>query len=113
MKVTIESAFLKPGENIKDGDLITFLDEGITEPNKQSGKNQMIMTVMTPSMEKKKISVNNTSKSNLKKVYGDESKDWIDQQARVNIVKQMVSNEMKSVIYLTQPGIDLEGNIVD
>lgn len=112
MKVKIESAFLKPDENIKDGDIITFLDEGWEEENEAFGKRQMVITVITPDMEKKKCNLNNTSKLNMRQAYGEDSKSWVSKEARVNIVKQMVGKTMKSVVYLSHPERDLEGNII-
>jgi hypothetical protein len=112
MKVTIESAFLKAGINVKDGDLITFLDEGKTEKNKQSGKPQLILTVQLPSGETKLCSMNNTSKKNVMALYGDDTAAWVGNRARVNILSQMIDNELTKVIYLTAPDRDLEGNVV-
>jgi NCAIR mutase (PurE)-related protein len=113
MKVKVESSFFKAGENIHDGDIIEFRDEGWEEVNKTSGKNQMIITAIVPStLEEKKLSLNNTSKANLIAEYGDDSKQWVGKSARVNILKQMVNKEMRSVIYLTAPNKDLEGNVI-
>ena len=58
------------------------------------------------------MSLNNSSRTNMIKLYGADSKNWIDKEARVNIVKQMVGNEMKGVIILTNPSEDAEGNVI-
>ncbi len=112
MKVTIDSAFLKAGVNIKDGELITFADEGKTEQDKKSGKARTIFTVTTPSEDDKLYGPNNTSLRAMIELYGDDTKDWVGKKARVNILSQMIDGEMTKVIYLTAPDRDLEGNVV-
>lgn len=110
MKVEIEGAFIKPNEDVQDGDLITFLDEGEESEGKYGKK--MNIRVRTPKGDEKLLSLNNTSKRNLVEHYGDESKAWIGKQAQVNVVKQLVSGEMKSIIVITAPNIGLDGTPV-
>lgn len=111
MKVKIESAFIQAGVDVRDGDIIKFLNEGEEKANpKFDNKKQFSILVRTDEGVEKKMSINNTSKRNMIATYGDDSKDWVLKDARVNIIKQLVSGELKSVIILTAPNIDLEGN---
>lgn len=110
MKVKIDSKFLKGGENIHDGDNITFLNEG-EEVEGQWGT-RMQIDVKTPEGEEKALTLNNTSKANMIKAYGGDSEGWVGKEARVNVTKQMVGKEMKQVILLTAPNIDVEGNVI-
>lgn len=112
MKLTIDSAFLKAGVNIKDGDKITFLDEGTSEKDERKGTDRTIFTVKTPSGDEKKTSPNNTSLRAMIALYGDDTAAWVGKQARVNVLAQMIDGEMTKVIYLTAPDRDLEGNVI-
>ena len=111
MKVKVSTRFLKANLNIKDGDLITFKSEGEEGVN-QSGRQILNMLVENPDSDEKTLTVNNTSKANMIKLYGDDTANWVGKEARVNIIKQMVGKEMKEVIYLTAPNIDFEGNVI-
>jgi hypothetical protein len=110
MDMTPESKFLKVGINIKDGDMITFKNEGKLEPGKWGDKIQI--EVQTPNLENKLLSLNNASRSNMIELYGRDSKNWVGKEARVNIVKQMVANEMKNIIVLTAVNTDAEGSVL-
>lgn len=108
MKVTIETDYVKPNINIRDGDIITFLDEGRYRDGEYG--RYLEINVRLPNGEEKKLTPNNTSVANMVELYGDDTVEWIGEDARVNLVKQMVSKEMKTVLYLTPPDEDMEGN---
>lgn len=112
MKLTLDSAYLKAGVNINDGELITFQDEGKTEKDEKNKRTRTVFNVTTPKGEEKLCSPNNTSLRNIIVVYGDDTKEWVGKQARVNILSQMIDNELTKVIYLSAPDRDLEGNVV-
>ncbi len=118
MKVEVpetETRFLKAGTNIKDEDLITFIDEGKWETADFGGKKKerFNITVKIPSGEEKIATLNNTSLQAIVEAYGDESSEWVGKEAKINVLSQMVSGERKEVIYFSHPNKDLEGNIIN
>lgn len=110
MELTIDSKYLK-ADNVKNDSLITFKNEGEIVEGGQWGA-KFNIKVTTEMGEEKIASLNNSSKSNLIEEYSNDTKKWIGKQARVNIVKQMVGNVMKDVIYFTAPNKDMEGNVI-
>lgn len=101
MKLKNPSQFIVAGMDVQDGDQVKFLDTGIYQPLPQDpSKETLIFNVELPSGDKKKISLNNTSQTNLMKVWGDESSTWVNKTARIEIVKQKVFDKMKNVMYL-------------
>jgi len=110
MDMTPESKFLKAGINIKDGDIIKFLDEG-EEVDGQWGKKVQIK-VETPNGEEKILTLNNSSRGNMVSYYGSSSDGWIGKEARINVVKMMVRGKMINVITLTEPNVDINGDVI-
>lgn len=112
MKVKVESAFVSAGVDVRDGDIITFLNEGEERENERFGKVQLVVLVRLPSGAEKSLSLNNSSKRAMIEVYGDDTSAWVLKEARVNIVKQLVQGKTKSVIILSHPNKDSEGNLI-
>ena len=77
----------------------------------QYGKKFNVL-VRLPNGEEKLLSLNNSSKRNMIGHYGGDSAKWIGKEARVNIARQLVGTEMKPVIILTPPNIDVEGQVI-
>ncbi len=101
MKIKIETKYLMIDQDIKNEDLITFLDEGKEVPYSFNPEIKKIeFLVETPDGLKKFVSPNNTSKKYLIKAWGDETKDWIGKKAIVSLIMQNVKGEMKKVLYL-------------
>lgn len=101
MRLKPPSEFVIAGQDVKDGDLITFLDEGKYNTLPQDPTREVLtFKVKVPSGDEKSLSVNKTSQIELIKAWTDDSKKWIGKQAKVEIVNQKVFQKMKEVIYL-------------
>lgn len=96
-KVSISGEWVKVGEDIKDNSLITILDGG-KEVEGDYGK-RVVFAIKTENGEKI-MTFNQTSLNNLVDAYGDDSIAWANKTVKVYIVKQMVSNKLKNVVYL-------------
>lgn len=112
MKLTIQSSFVKIGEDVKNEDLIKFLTEGEEKMSEKFKKENVVIGVLTRNGQKL-LTLNNSSKKNMMSAYGDDTEDWIGKEARVNIVRQMVGSELKNVLILTHPNKDIDGNNIN
>lgn len=101
------SKFFSP-DDVRDQELVTFADEGEEDEGKFGTRLKIGIT--TASGETKLITLNPTSKANLIDAYGEETKVWVGNQARVHITSSFVNKKKTVVIYLTHPNKDLEGN---
>ncbi|HUW43536.1 MAG TPA: hypothetical protein VMV95_01065 [Bacillota bacterium] len=101
MRLKPPSDYIIPNQDVKTGDLITFLDEGKYNTLPQDPDREVLtFKVETPSGEEKSISINKTSQIELIKAWTDESSKWVGKKATVKIVNQKVFKEFKDVIYL-------------
>jgi hypothetical protein len=100
VKLTDLEEYLTP-EDVKDGDVVTFLDEGVYKNAEDTpfGRPVFQITLKLPDGQVKIATINRTSRKELAKAYGDDTKSWIKRQARVTKVKQNVRGELKDVIY--------------
>lgn len=105
-KDTGSSPFLKAGEDVKDGDIITFIDEGEVKEGQLGPRLQI--SVKTPSGEEKTLSLNPTSKGYMIDAYGTETSEWVDQEAKCHIMKTMIDGKRTTYVVLTHPDKDLE-----
>ena len=110
MKVKKISSFVTALEDVKDQDIITLASEG--EWNEGKYGNKMVIIVRLANDEEKKLTLNTTTFNTLISEFGDDTKDWINKEARVHIVKSNVGGEFKNVIFLTHPAKNLEGEII-
>ena len=99
--------WLKKNETIKNGDIIKFLDEGTTDETGKWGPRDVYL-VKGPNGEGH-LPVNQTSTNNMIDGYGDQTTSWIGKQAYVHVIKQLVQGKLVDILYLTLPGLDLEG----
>lgn len=111
MKVQKDSGKFLSADDVTDQDIVTIVNEGKEEESKYGTRLQI--GLKTASGEEKTLTLNPTSKNALIDQYGDDTKEWIGKEARVHVVKALVSGEMKRVIYLTHPNFDLEGEKVN
>lgn len=100
------SSFVLAGEDIKSGDIITFLDGGRLEESPQFGKLQLIFKCKVPSGEEKNISINATSRKALSEVWGTDTESWRGKKPLVTVTRQLVGGKMKNVITLEPEGAD-------
>ena len=100
-KVSLSGDWAKVGVDFKDGDIIIILNDGETVQG-EYGERQ-VFKVKTTGGEKN-LSFNQTSMNNLIDGYGSETAGWINKEAQVWIIKQMVSGTLKNVAYITPKG---------
>lgn len=110
-KKTIRTGkFAKPGEDFKEGSILTIKSEGVkTEGNFGV---QDVFTVTVPSGEDLSLAFNKTTLNNLIDAYGEDSLAWIGKEAKVWRILQNVQGKMTKVTYLSHPNADIddEGN---
>lgn len=99
-KVSI-GAFAEKGVDIKDNDIITIANEG-KQVEGQFGM-QDIFLVKLANGEEKNVALNQKSLNNLVDAFGEDSTKWIGKEAKVWIVKCMVSGKFQKVLYLAHP----------
>ena len=106
MKITIDTSisgkFAKAGTDIKDGDRIKIMDAGQVLEGKFG--EQYIFKVFTQKREEFNLAFNRTSRNNLARGYGQESEDWKEKVAKCFVVRQMVGDGLKNVLYLAPDG---------
>lgn len=113
MKITIDSGvegkWAKAGKDIKDGDRIKIKDAGQVAPSgykDEDGntKNQYVFKVMTQGKEEFNIAFNRTSRNTLGRGFGSETEDWVGKIVKCFVVKQMIGDGLKNVLYLAPDG---------
>jgi hypothetical protein len=107
-KVTVGN-FAKKGEDFKDGDLLTILDEGQIV-NGNYGE-QYVFLMRMPSGDDRNVTVNQTSMNKLIDGYTDDTEQWKGKRIRAWLNRENVSGKFVQVLYLTMPNQDLEGNV--
>lgn len=99
-KVSIGN-FAKKGEDIKQDDIVKIASEGqVVEGN--FGE-QNVFLIKLAKGEEKNVSLNQTSINNLIDAYGEDSKNWIGKDAKVWLIRGMVSGKMREMLYLAHP----------
>lgn len=102
--------FAKPGEDYKEGDLITIMNEGDEVEGQYS--RQDVFKVKVPSGEELSLAFNKTSINNLIDAFGEEASSWVGKQVKVWRILQNVQGKMRKVTYVAHPNADIdeEGN---
>ena len=102
VKVSELSQYVQAGVDVKTGDVVRFVDAGVIRKAEETpfGRDVFQITVELPNGTQKIMTVNRTSQRNLAAAYGDDTENWVGEQAVVTIVKQNVRGTMKDVIYL-------------
>ena len=99
-------AFLKKGEDIKNGDIVTIANEG-KQVDGQFGTQDLFL-VKTAAGKEGNVSFNRTSLNCLVEAYGEESRNWIGKQAKVWAILSNVQGKMIKVYYFTHPSAELD-----
>lgn len=94
-------AFLKKGEDIKDGDIVVIASEG-KQVEGQYGIQDIFLIKLKDGKEGN-ISLNATSLNCLIDAYGEDSKNWIGKSAKVWAILSNVQGKMTKVYYFTHP----------
>lgn len=104
--------YAKKGEDYRDRDLITILNEGQNFEGKFGEEHAF--KVRVPKGEEMTFRFNKTSINNMIDAFGEDSKGWIGQQVRVWLILQNVQGKMIKVAYVSHPDADIddEGNFV-
>lgn len=95
--------------DVKDGDIVTVLDEGQVIIG-QYGE-QHVFKVKTRNGEKA-LTLNQKSINNLVDSFGEDSNGWINKDVKAWVLKAMVSGKLSLIVYLSHPDaeMDEEGN---
>lgn len=100
VKVSLGGNYLKAA-NVKDGEVVMFLDEGRVETSDKytyddgNPQKYFVMTVDYKG-EKKNIKITASSKSSLIEAWGDETQNWIGKKATILVIP--VQNNNKSIL---------------
>lgn len=108
MKIISSKNWLK-SENVKSGDLITILTEGEIIPSArftyESGEPRRDFVIKIKHNDQEcDFRINSTNKKVLVKSFGDETKDWISKQCKLDTVQVMVSGKLLKSIILQPVG---------
>lgn len=83
--------------DIKDGDLVTILNEGVIEPNKYGGESHMFH-IKTRNGDKK-VGFNQRTLNVLHDELGKDSKDWVNKDVNVILEKTTIAGKRCIVAY--------------
>lgn len=96
--------FAKKGEDFRDGDVVTLANEGRQVEGKFGTQDVFLVKFSTG---EKNFTLNQTSINNMIDAYGDDSKNWIGKEAKINLILQNVQGKMVKVAYLAHPTAEL------
>ena len=102
-------AFLKKGEDFKQGDLIEIMDEGKQVEGQYGTQDIFLVKVydkITGSKEGS-VSFNSTSINTLIDAFGENSKNWIGKKVKVWAIMSNVQGKMIPVYYYSHPDATL------
>lgn len=108
MKLVTAKNWLK-SDNVKQGDLITFLDEGALVPsakytyNDGTPRKDFILKVKHNDQECD-MRLNATNKKILIKAFGDDTLLWIGKTAKISTADIMVNSKMMKTIVMSPIG---------
>jgi hypothetical protein len=95
-----QGEWAKKGDDIKDGDIVKILDAGQTITGEYGDR--LVFKVQTRNGERN-LSFNKTSVNNLVDAFGDETTAWKGKEAKIWLIKAMVSGKLQNVVYLAHP----------
>lgn len=106
----VDGSWAKVGEAFKDGDRIKILDAGRIVEGDYGPRH--VFKILNMKREEYNLSVNRTSLNNLAEGFGEESENWTGKVVNVFVVRQMVGDGLKNVVYLAPEGwtMDEEGH---
>ena len=97
--------FAKKGEDIKNGDIITLLDEGEIVQGDYGKQNVFLARMING--DEKNINLNQTSVNAMIDAYGEDSLDWVNKKAKAWVNRENVAGKFVQVLYLTHPDQEL------
>lgn len=86
---------------VENGDLLTVVNEGrfLTADETPFKRPAFQIEIKLPSGNEKTWTMNKTTRKRLAAAYGDDSVNWVGRKVRVELLKQNVRGELKTVIY--------------
>jgi hypothetical protein len=104
-KIEFESEWLKLGTNVLEGDNIRFLDCGEFNSEKNAWEFRVGVIRGEKKIDEKKFTLNRSNATEVIKVYGDNSDNWVDKEMKVNKIKvrNPQSNALVDGIFLSIP----------
>lgn len=99
-------AFLKKGEDYKDGDVVTIGNEG--KPVEGKFGTQDVFLIKLADGREGNANFNQTSINCLIDGYGEDSLNWIGKQAKVAAILSNVQGKMTKVYYFLHPEAELD-----
>ena len=108
----------KAGKDIKNGDIVKILDSGQVLPSGYKdedgkSKDQYVFKIRTKDTPPLNVALNKTSRINLGKGWGTETLEWVDKKCVAFVVKQMVGDGLKNVLYLAPEGWEMDEDTGD
>lgn len=102
--------FLKAGEDFSQGENFTILNEGTDVEGTYGIEHQF--KVRTAKGEEGTIRFNGLSINNMIDAYGEDSKAWVNQPAKIWLILQNVKGKMRNILYVAHPDatINSEGD---
>ena len=100
-KISMGVPFAKKGEELKNGDIITILDEGQLQEG-QFGEQFNIM-IKLANGEDRALTLNQTSENNLIDAYGEDSIIWVNKKVKVFLEKKIINGKRVIIAYLADP----------
>lgn len=94
-------AFLKKGDDYKDGDFLTIANEGEQIEGEFGMQNVFLMK--TSKGKEGNVSFNQTSLNNIIDSYGDDSINWIGKEVKITAILSNVQGKMIKVYYFLSP----------
>ena len=104
-KVSV-GAFLKKGEDFKDGDTAEIASEG-KQIEGQFGMQDIFMIKLADEREGN-IGFNQTSMNNIIDGYGEDSINWIGKKIKIQAIMSNVKGKMTKVYYFLHPDAELD-----
>lgn len=106
MKIQLDTSvsgdWAKAEKDIRDGDRIKIVDAGQIQEGKFG--EQYIFKIMTKDKKEFNLAFNRTSRNTLGRGFGTDTEDWKGKVVKTFVVRQMVGDGLKYVLYLAPDG---------
>ena len=104
MEIIIQSKYVKPNENVKNGDKVKIKDEGNYKPGKFGPQLEFKLELSDGSV--KTYTPNTQTQINLKQEFGSDSKTWIDKPLKAWVFESIKGGDVKLQLVLTPESWD-------
>lgn len=93
--------FAKKGEDIKDGDIVTVLNEGKKVAGEWGDRDVFLVKLVNG--EEKNINFNQTSINNMVDAFGENATNWVGKEVKVWINRQNIGGKWVQVLIVSHP----------